>query len=419
MSRTYDVQKTDQAILLLESAEIDPWHVREMKELAHSAKVKIVGEFISRTRRRTGQGFISEDRRQELALLVPELDANVILVAHDLSPTQHSLIQKATEVRVVDRTQLILDIFAQRAHTREGKLQVEHALLSYTLPRLSGLGSQMSRLGGGVGTRGPGETKLETDRRRLRKRIESLASEIDTIKKHREVARASRHGLTYPNIALVGYTSAGKSTLLNTLSGSSVMADQMLFSTLDPTTRKVALADGWSALITDTVGFIRDLPHALVAAFRATLEEVREADILLHLVDASHPSVFEMIESVESTLEELEASEKPTILVFNKADLVADTYWLREEVAKRPNSCYISAQKGQGIRELMVILEHAVEGMLHPICALVPYSRSDLVSGCYEHGRVLNADYQDDGIYLEAEVDGMYLGKLSSYILSK
>lgn len=419
MSQTYDVQKTDQAILLMESAEIDPWHIQEMKELARSANVQIVGEFTSRVRRRPGQGFISEERRQELALLVSELEANVILVAHDLSPTLHSFIHKDTGVRVVDRTQLILDIFAQRAHTREGKLQVEHALLSYTLPRLSGLGSQMSRLGGGVGTRGPGETRLESDRRRLRKRIDTLASEIDTIRKHREVARASRQGLTYPTVALVGYTSAGKSTLLNTLSGSSVHADQMLFSTLDPTTRKVALADGWSALFTDTVGFIRDLPHSLVAAFRATLEEVREADILLHVVDASHPNVFQMIDSVEKTLEELEVAGKPLILAYNKADLVADTYWLREEVAKRPNCCYISAQKGQGIRELMSLIEQAVKSMLHPVCALVPYSRSDLVSGCYDHGRVLNADYLDDGIYLEAEVDRMYLGKLSGYILAK
>lgn len=412
---THDVAHSDRALLLIESSEVDAWHVTEMRELARTARVEVVGEFFSRTRRRPGQRFISADRSEDLYREAVEAEVNAILVGSDLGPSEHSELHEAVGVRIVDRTQLILDIFAQRAHTREGKLQVELAQLNYLLPRLTGMGTEMSRLGGGVGTRGPGETKLESDRRRLRKRIASLSDEIDAVRKHRDVARAGRKALPFPSAALVGYTTAGKSTLLNALSGSSVEADAMLFSTLDPTTRRVVLPDGWAILITDTVGFIRDLPHTLIAAFRATLEEVRDADLLIHVVDASHPNRESQIEAVQQTLAEIGADHKPTVTVFNKIDRCQDTYELRRMVALDPSSCYVSALKRQGLGQLITKMSGALAGLLVHIEAVVPYDRSDLVAACYDNGHVLTADYREDGIHLSADLAREFAGHLAAY----
>lgn len=402
-------------MLLFESAEADPWHVEEMRELARSANVDVAHEFYARTRRRPGQSFISSDRTDDLYNAVVDATANTVLVASELQPSEHAELQKEMGVRVVDRTQLILDIFAQRAHTSEGKLQVELAQLSYLLPRLSGAGVEMSRLGGGVGTRGPGETKLESDRRRLRRRIDSLREEIDAVRRHREVSRSARKKLPFPAAALVGYTSAGKSTLLNTLSGAEVFADAQLFSTLDPTTRRVVLPDGWAILITDTVGFIRDLPHSLVAAFRATLEEVDQADILIHVVDASHPSSDAQIEAVNQTLAEIGIHEKPVVMVYNKSDLVPDTYDLRHKVAEEPYACYVSALKREGLPHLISKITDAIESLLDHVDALIPYDRSDLVSACYDFGRVVKAEYLQDGIHVIAHVASSFAGNLAPF----
>lgn len=412
----HDVAQTDRGILLFESAEEDSWHREEMQELCSTAQVEVLAEFNSRTRRRPGQAFISSDRMEELHQHVLELGAIVVVVGADLSPSNHAEIQDGVGARVVDRTQLILDIFAQRAHTREGKLQVELAQLNYLLPRLMGSGADMSRLGGGVGTRGPGETKLESDRRRLRKRISSLSSEIDEVRRQREVSRGARKDLPFPAAALVGYTSAGKSTLLNTLSGSAVHADAKLFSTLDPTTRRVVLPDGWSVLVTDTVGFIRDLPHTLIAAFRATLEEVDEADILIHVIDATHPNVPEQIQAVRETLAEIGVHEKPTVMVYNKADRVKDQYDLRRLIADDPWACYISALKREGISHLIAKIEKAVSSLLTHVEAVVPYDRSDLVSACYEHGHVEKVDYREDAIYVTANVSRSYARSLQPFL---
>jgi GTP-binding protein HflX len=361
--------------------------------------------------------FIGRGNALELYQTVQDAQVTVAVVGADLTPTQQRNLAETLTVRVVDRTQLILDIFAQRAHTKEGKLQVELAQLNYLLPRLTGRGAAMSRLGGGIGTRGPGETKLESDRRRIRAHISDLAAELDEVRQHRSVQRAGRRRLPFPSATLVGYTSAGKSTLLNTLSGSEVHVDRRLFATLDPTTRRVVLPDGWSVLISDTVGFIRDLPHHLISAFRATLEEVTEADFLIHVVDASHAHAVEQREAVGHVLRELGAAEKPVVTVFNKSDLVADQYELRRAVVQMPESVYISAKTREGLPYLMRQISKTIESLLIRVRLEIPYNRSDLVALCYDRGRVISADYQSDRIVVDAEITSDLVGRLGRYVV--
>ena len=391
------------------------WYVAELVQLAQSAGARVVGEFHQRRARSDSGSYIGQGKTEELYEEVQALGATVVIAAEELSPTQLKNLEEAVQVRVIDRTQLILDIFAQRAHTREGKLQVELAQLQYLLPRLTGRGIEMSRIGGGVGNRGPGETKLETDRRRIRTRITDVQEELGEVVKHRNIQKAARRKLSFPHAALVGYTSAGKSTLLNTLSGSGVAVDSMLFSTLDPTTRRVVLPDGWAVLITDTVGFIRDLPHHLVAAFRATLEEVIEADFLIHVVDSSHPRMNEQRVAVEDVLEELGVDDKPILTVFNKIDVAPDQYEIRRAVAETPNSVYISAKTLDGIPYLMKQMTKTIQSLLQHIRMEVPYSRSDLVSLCYERGRVHSVDYTSDKIVVEAGVTADLAARLAEF----
>jgi GTP-binding protein HflX len=314
---------------------------------------------------------------------------------------------------------LILDIFGQRAHSREGKLQVTLAQLTYLLPRLGNLYTKFERQQGGIGVRGgAGETKLETDRRKVRDTISDLEAQLADIRSTRQNQRAHRRRLPFPTAALVGYTSAGKSTLLNTLSGSEVYADPMLFATLDPTTRRVVLPDGWAILLTDTVGFIRNLPTHLVAAFRATLEETVEADFLIHVVDASHPHREVQQEAVIEVLESLGAADKPMITVYNKADLVKDQYALRELAAETENACYLSANTAEGMPQLMDCVVKTMEGLLIPVRLCVPYNRSDLVAQCYEYGRVLRADYREEGIHVEAHITRDLAGRVRPYFIT-
>lgn len=422
-SGLYVVEAADRAILLIvdepDSEEEQAWHVSELRQLAMSAGAEIVGEFRQRRQRPDVNSYIGAGKVDELYEEVQSLRASLVIAAHELSPTQLRSLEDAVQVRVIDRTQLILDIFAQRAHTKEGKLQVELAQLQYLLPRLTGRGTEMSRLGGGVGTRGPGETKLETDRRRIRQRINDLQQELNEVVQHRSVQKSARRKLPFPHAALVGYTSAGKSTLLNTLSGSGVAVDRMLFSTLDPTTRRVVLPDGWAVLITDTVGFIRELPHHLIAAFRATLEEVIEADFLIHVVDASHPRMEEQREAVEDVLEELGVAEKSILTVFNKVDIAPDPYEIRRAVTETPNSVYISALTQDGIPYLMRQMTQTIQSLLMRISFEVPYSRSDLVSLCYERGRVYSVDYENDRIVVDAGVTPDLAAKLAEFTISE
>jgi GTPase len=334
--------------------------LQELQELVHTAG-GTVADIVTQKRESPNPGtYLGKGKVEEVKEIAIAHSADLVIIDDELTPVQQRNLGEMLERRVLDRTQLILDIFAQRARTREGKLQVELAQLNYLLPRLSRLYTKFERQAGGIGLRGPGETKLEADRRRIRQRISDLNKQIEQVSRHRRVQRASREREGFPTAALVGYTSAGKSTLLNALAGSDVYADPKLFATLDPTTRRVALPGGKPILVSDTVGFIRRLPHGLVAAFRATLEETTEADVLLHVVDASSPEMQEQMEAVMDVLTDLHIQDKPIVTVLNKIDLVQDTYALREMVARHPDTVYVSALTGDGLPQLLRTVERVL-----------------------------------------------------------
>ncbi|HLT58580.1 MAG TPA: GTPase HflX [Limnochordales bacterium] len=335
-------------------------HLEELAELVRSAGGRVVGSVVQNLERPRAATYIGPGKAQEARALAWELDADLVVVDDELTPAQARNLEELLGVPVIDRTQLILDIFAQRARTKEGKLQVELAQLTYQLTRLAGHGAALSRLGGGIGTRGPGETQLETDRRRIRRRIAGIRKELEQVRRTRALQRAGRRRTGLPVIALVGYTNAGKSTLMNALTRAGVLAENRLFATLDPTVRRVTLAPGRDALLTDTVGFLRKLPHQLVAAFRATLEEVEEADVLLHVVDASQPDVHEQMEAVAAVLDELGVLGKPLVTAFNKLDAVADPERIREWARRTPAAVAISARTGAGLDELRALLARQV-----------------------------------------------------------
>lgn len=423
-TRFHSTEKLDRAILVAlethETADTLDARLAELAELTLTAGVTPIMQVGQKRRAIDPAFFIGHGKADELVADVKTNEASVVIFDDDLSPTQQRNLGETLQTRVIDRTQLILDIFAQRARTREGKLQVELAQLTYLLPRLSALYTKFERQQGGIGVRGgAGETKLEVDRRKVRERIMELEKELDEVRKQRSQQRASRRKLPFPSAALVGYTSAGKSTLLNTLSGSDVLADRMLFSTLDPTTRRVVLPDGRGILLTDTVGFIRNLPPDLVAAFRATLEEVVEADFLIHVVDASSPEADRHRDTVAETLEALGAGDKPTLTVFNKADLVEDQPELRRLVASVPNSVYLSATKRDGMTYLMDRVVEIIKTLVADMELSIPYSRSELVAQCYEYGVVKSVDYQADAIYVRAEVARALAGKLEQFNVHK
>jgi len=396
-------------------------NAEELRLLTESAGVTIADEMRMRRLYPDPRFFIGSGNAEDAFVRVQDVDANVVVVGADLSPTQQRNLEDKTTVRVVDRTQLILDIFAQRARTAEGKLQVELAQLQYLLPRLTGKGIAMSRVGGGhaggVATRGPGETKLETDRRRVRARISVLKDELEGVVKQRTVQNKARKRLLVPSAALVGYTSAGKSTLLNLLAAADVEAHARLFATLDPTTRRVDLADGTSIVLSDTVGFIRNLPHHLVAAFRATLEEVVDADFLIHVVDASHHFVDEQRGAVADVLAELGVQDKPVITVFNKSDRIRDQYELRRLVAETESSCYMSALTGEGRQYLETLIHKAVSGLMQHVSAVVPHDRGDLIAACHERGRVESVDYLAEGVFVEADLPPDLAARLGQFAM--
>ena len=421
MSKT-DVkhENTDVERAILVSVEPDeelrPYAIEELTALAETAGAVVVGEFYQRRQRPDPAHYIGSGKTLELYAGAQDADANLIIVDSELSTVQARNLEESLKRRVIDRTQLILDIFAQRARTREGRLQVTLAQLTYLLPRLSNLYTKFERQQGGIGTRGgQGETKLETDRRKVRDTINDLEAQLAEIRSARQQQRAHRRRLPFPTAALVGYTSAGKSTLLNTLSGSEVFADPQLFATLDPTTRRVVLPDGWAILLTDTVGFIRNLPTHLIAAFRATLEETIEADFLIHVVDASHPRRDLQREAVLEVLDSLGAGDKPMITVFNKSDLVKDQYELRSLVAETENAAYISATTAEGMANLMQCIVRTLDNLLEAVNLKIPYDRSDLVAQCYEYGRVIKADYREDAIYVDARITRDLAGRVARY----
>ncbi len=376
----------------------------ELISLCETAKLEVTGFTRQRVSKPTSATFIGKGKVEEIKIYAKDESADVILFDTELSGIQIRNIQDITGKKVVDRTGLILDIFACRAQTKEGKLQVELAQLTYLMPRLMSVYTKFERQKGGVGLRGPGETKLETDKRMVKDKITKLKKEIDNIKASRSRLRAQRRKHPFPFASLVGYTSAGKSTLMNLLANENVLADKMLFATLDPTTRKISFENGYSIFLTDTVGFIRNLPTHLIAAFRATLEEFSYSDFFLHIVDISHPDWRTQKKAVDETLKKIDPEEKPSLIVFNKIDAIDDKVLLPEIIKEYPGSVTISAKTGEGIDLLIEKILNHLKSELIKITTVIPYTKSELLEQCYQFGRVYKADYEEDGIHLEAEL---------------
>ncbi|MBA4494445.1 GTPase HflX [Paenactinomyces guangxiensis] len=359
----------------------------ELERLAHTSRVETVARIVQFRDRKDPSWLIGKGKAEEIARLAEEKAVDLAIFDQELSPAQVRNLEQILPCKVIDRTQLILDIFAQRAQTKEGRLQVELAQLQYLLPRLAGRGKELSRLGGGIGTRGPGEKKLETDRRHIGRQIRQLKRELEEVKKHRQLHQARRRKLDWLQVALVGYTNAGKSTLLNRLTGAGVLVENQLFATLDPTSRALQLPSGREVLLTDTVGFIRKLPHDLVAAFRSTLEQVNEADLLLHVVDSSHPEALEQMEAVEEVLNDLGAAHIPVLTVFNKADK-ADSRW---PDAPGDHVIQVSAFNDMDIARLKQEIEQALEREQIEGKAEIPVERGDWISALYDSAEILSS----------------------------
>ena len=360
---------------------------------------------------------LGKGKVEELRLLCEHTDADLIVFDFELSPSQIRNLEEATDVRVIDRTMLILDIFALHAVTGEGKLQVELAILRYTAPRLIGKGSELSRLGGGIGTRGPGETKLETDRRHIRRRIEALEAAIAEMDHTRQTMRAARERNRIPKIAIVGYTNAGKSTLLNRLTDAGVLSEDKLFATLDPTTRRLSLPEGEEVLLTDTVGLIRRLPHHLIKAFRSTLDEASYADILLIVADASDEECAEHLKVTDELLSTLSASDKPTLLVYNKCDLLPEEQ--KNALVKKENTVFLSAKTGEGIDSLLSAILSLVQNGKRRVSLFVPYSDQGALSALHKTASVESVEYEENGTAVVAVLDRHDIGLYRRYLVGE
>jgi GTP-binding protein HflX len=381
----------------------------ELERLAETAGVEVAGKALQTLRRIHPATFIGSGKVAEVGSLIGASGADVAIFDDSLSPAQQRNLERSLKVKVIDRSQLILDIFAQRAHSLAGKLQVELAQLQYLLPRLTRQWQHLSRLGGGVGTRGPGETQLEVDRRRVRERIAGLRRRLEQVIRTRRLHRDSRASVPYPTVALVGYTNSGKSTLMNALTAASVAVEDKLFATLDPTVRRLALPRGGAALLIDTVGFINKLPHGFVDAFKGTLEEVRNADLLLHVVDASNAQCAQQTQVVEQVLRELEAHTKPRITVFNKIDLLAEHEGGR---AGKGGGCAISARSGEGIAALLSDIDRALQSGRERLHIVLPAARGDLLARLHRSGTVLREEYRDGHVDVTALVPPKLAGQV-------
>jgi GTP-binding protein HflX len=386
----------------------------ELGRLAHSAGALVVGSLIQELEAASPALHFGRGKVEEIRALAGGRKADVLISDDNLTPVQERNLESALGLKVVDRTALILDIFAQRARTSEGKLQVELAQLSYLLPRLVGRWAHLERLGGGIGTRGPGETQLESDRRVIHRRIRQIQDELQRVQVHRRLLRDRRRTEGLPVVALVGYTNAGKTTLLNRLAGSAFASADRLFVTLDPAARLVSGPNHQPFILTDTVGFIRKLPPQLVAAFKATLEELVDADLLLHVVDGSHPRVEEQRKAVERLLGELELGERPTLLVLNKLDRVDEPNGLRRLI-EETDAVPISALTGSGLDDLRTRIQAAIGHLLVRLSLTIPYTDGAALSLCYGRGRVLHREDRDDGIFVEVELPWHLVGSVSGY----
>ncbi|MBO4562793.1 MAG: GTPase HflX [Clostridia bacterium] len=389
--------------------------VDELAELAKTAGAEVVGTVRLKKRAIDNATYIGSGKAEELSLMGSELEADLFIFDDELSAIQQRNLEETLGASVIDRTTLILDIFASRAQSREGKLQVELAQLKYRLPRLLGQGQALSRLGGGIGTRGPGEKKLEIDRRRIRRRIYELEEELSEVTRQRELRSDGRRSGSIPLIALVGYTNAGKSTLLNKLTDAGVLAEDKLFATLDPVVRQIKLPSGTEAILSDTVGFINKLPHDLVNAFRSTLEEVTKADLILHVIDISSGQHETQMRVVEEVLADLDAGSAPRIDVFNKCDLLPEFPPFSSAAGERKR-VFISAKDGRGTEALLAAAEELLNARRREIDTVIPYSKYEAVSFIYKAGTVLCEEHLEDGTHIRALLDEADLGQLKKLL---
>ena len=415
-------QKTQERALLigLEKQGVSKWDLQdsldELRELASSAGAKVVDTVTQKLPKPTAPYYIGRGKAESIKDSCQDQQVTSVIFNDELSPAQGRNLENLFARKVLDRTQLILDIFAQRARSREGRLQIELAQLQYLLPRLTRMWHHLSRQTGGIGTRGPGETQLEVDRRRVQERIARLERELEAVRKTRAIQREGRKRHQWPVAAVVGYTNAGKSTLLNLLTGADLVAEDKLFATLDPTTRSFVLPNKQRVLLTDTVGFLRKLPHTLIESFKATLEEVSEADLLIHIVDLSHPRVDEQMEAVDGVIKELDAYGKQTVVVFNKIDNLPNRE-LAESYTKRfPGSVAISARAGEGVNKLIQTLEEALGSWRLRSRFRIPANESALIAEIHRVGHVLELRYEVNDALIVAHVPPDLAQKLERYV---
>lgn len=417
MAEMIEIKQLEEKVILVGVSTSDDDHAEEsldeLAELAKTAGAQAVGRLLQNRESIHPGTYLGKGKIEELAGLIEDTGADGIICDDELSPAQMANLAELLDTKVMDRTLVILDIFASRASTREGKIQVELAQLKYRATRLTGFGTSMSRLGGGIGTRGPGEKKLEIDRRLIKSRIAQLNAELETVKRHREVTREQRSRMKVPVAAIVGYTNAGKSTLLNTLTKAGVLEEDKLFATLDPTTRSITLESGQQLLLTDTVGFIRKLPHHLINAFRSTLEEAKFADIIIHMVDVSNPRMPEQMHTVYETLDTLGVAGKPVITAFNKIDMVSDS--ARETVHdfNADKEVFISAKKETGLLKLLDTVEEVLRAQKVYFEQRLDYKDAGVINLIRKYGQLLKEEYTDQGIEVAAWVPQDIYGRLT------
>ena len=388
--------------------------LEELEDLLETAGGFCTGKVLQNRHTPDSHSFIGEGKAQEVRMLVEATASTMVIFDNELSPGNIRALEEIIGVTVLDRSALILDIFAQRAKTKEGRLQVELAQYKYLLPRLSGMGASLSRQGGGIGTRGPGETKLETDRRHIRERISRLEDELEQVRKVRAVQRERRMKNSIPVVAIVGYTNAGKSTLLNQLTNAGIPANNRLFDTLDTTSRQLTVSDNLDVILSDTVGFIAKLPHHLVNAFHATLEELEYADLLLHVIDASDPNLEQHIAVVDKLIAKLAKPDTPVLKCYNKADLV-----YTEDIPVGKDIVAISAKRGKNMDGLLKAIEEALGHSRHHVILRFPYSKGGMVETLHDNAQVKNVEYTDQGIEVEAVLDAILYGRLREYVVKE